>query len=411
MPLGYDIGTGLYHLGIRAAAPFNPKARKWVQGRVGLWQRLQEKAPHLQGCLWLHCSSLGEFEQGRPVLEELRRQRPGMPVLLTLFSPSGYEVLKDRPVADHVEYLPPDGAGNARRLLDLIRPKASLFVKYEFWYHYLDQLAKHGVPAFLISARFRPEQPFFKWYGGTHRSMLKAFRHIFTQDERSVELLRSIGLTNITQSGDTRFDRVAQILEKNEELPLAKLFREGVDGPVLICGSTWPEDEAVLLPALSRLKRMPALIVAPHELEGSRIQQLAGKIPGPVSFWSRNEIIPGSRTLIIDVIGPLARAYKYGDVAYVGGGFVDGIHNLLEAAAWGKPVIFGPNHQKFTEAQGLMDAGAGSSIKNSVELLAVLEKLLSDPAYYAKSGAAGSEYVLRNVGAAAATSGEILGMM
>jgi 3-deoxy-D-manno-octulosonic-acid transferase len=410
MPFVYDLATGLYHMGIRAMALSNPKARKWVRGRHGLWDRLKQKAPQLQGCLWMHCSSLGEFEQGRPVLEELKRLRPEMPVLLTFYSPSGYEVMKDAGVATHVEYLPPDGAGNARRLLDMVAPAAAIFVKYEFWFHYLDQLSKRRTPTFLISARFRPEQPFFKWYGGTHKRMLQCFTHMFVQDERSVDLLRSIGTGNATCMGDPRFDRVAQILERNEELPMAGEFRSQADGPVLICGSTWPQDESVLFPAFSMLKKMPALIIAPHELDGERVEKLVKKVPAPASFWTAGSLLPGSRTLVIDTIGPLARAYRYGDVAYVGGGFVDGIHNLLEAAAWGVPVIFGPNHHKFSEAKGLIEAGGGFTIRNSEELAMVLERLLTDDGARKKAGAAAAAYVRRNIGAAQGIGRALNGM-
>ncbi len=230
MPALYSAAIGLYHAGIRIAARWNPKARAWVKGREGVWERLSAKREALRGCLWMHCASVGEFEQGRPVLEAIKAQRPDLPVLVTFFSPSGYEARKDYPLATHVDYLPADSAANADRLVQLIAPRAAIFVKYEFWYHYLQTLNGRQVPLFLVSAIFRPDQPFFSWYGGTWHAMLHCFTHIFTQDERSRELLAGIGVKNVSVSGDTRFDRVAAIVAASEELPPARAFVAAEDG-------------------------------------------------------------------------------------------------------------------------------------------------------------------------------------
>ncbi|HMC96520.1 MAG TPA: glycosyltransferase N-terminal domain-containing protein [Flavobacteriales bacterium] len=408
MPLLYDIGTALYHLGIRAAAPFVPKARQWVDGRRAIWRRLEAKSAALQGCLWMHCASVGEFEQGRPVLEAIKAERPDLPVLLTFFSPSGYEARRDLALATHVEYLPPDGVVNAERLLRLIEPRAALFIKYEFWYHHLMALSRAGVPTFLVSAIFRPEQTFFRWFGGTHRAMLRSYRHLFVQDEASRALLASIGVTNVTVSGDTRFDRVAAIAKANEDLPIAAGFKG--PGPSLIGGSTWPKDEALLLEALRELQRVPKCVIVPHELNEDHLLSIESAFPKPLARWSELEgatteniaTVIGAEphgTLLVDRMGLLARLYKYGTVAYIGGGFGDGIHSLLEAAAWGVPVIFGPNHHKFAEAKGLIDAGGGFEVRDAQQLTALLGRLLSDPeALNAASKAAGG-YVRERIGA------------
>lgn len=408
MPLLYDLGTALYHSAIRAAAPFNSKAKAWVQGRKDVWQRLEAKRGTLQDCLWMHCASVGEFEQGRPVLEALKAEFPDTPVLLTFFSPSGYEARKHFPLAEHVEYLPRDSAGNARRLVALIKPRAVLWVKYEFWYHYLHALKKAAVPTYLVSAIFRPEQPFFSWYGGTHRSMLRCFKQLFVQDERSKELLAGIGISNITVSGDTRFDRVAAIVGEHPELPIAHGFRGA--GPVLVCGSTWPADEALLEEALRSLELPLKCIVVPHELDEAGLRRTEDRFPRPLARWNELENAPAQNvqdmlgpepkgTLLVDRMGLLARLYRYGDVAYVGGGFGDGIHNLLEAAAWGVPVIFGPQHSKFAEARGLIECGGGFEVGDAEDLSGMLHSLFNDPLARVKASSAARKYVQERVGA------------
>ncbi|QQR85240.1 MAG: 3-deoxy-D-manno-octulosonic acid transferase [Flavobacteriales bacterium] len=422
MPLLYTIATGLYHWGIRAAAPFNPKAKAWVEGRRGTWQRLQSKADVLQGCVWMHCASVGEFEQGLPVVEELKRKQPGLPVLITFFSPSGYEARKEHPLATHVEYLPPDSAANASRLVELVHPRVTVFVKYEFWYHHLHALKAAGTPVFLISALFRPGQLFFRWYGAAWRSMLRCYTRIFTQDEASRRLLAEIGITNAETVGDTRPDRVLRIVESDEALPIAAAFRGS--HRVLVCGSTWPADEDLLLEALGKEPSASQykLMVVPHELKPEQLQRIEARFPKPLVRWSELE---GSSpeniaatlgheaqgTLLVDRMGLLARLYKYADVAYVGGGFGDGIHSVLEAAAWGKPVLFGPKHVKFTEAAGLIAAGAAHEVRDAGTLAAPLETLFGDAAALANASQAARNYVQEKAGATrtiAATIGDRL---
>lgn len=409
MPLLYDLGVGAYHLGIRCMAPWKPKAATWVKGREGLWDRLERSAPQLTGCLWMHCASVGEFEQGRPVLEAIKKERPELPVLLTFFSPSGYMARKDYPLATVVEYLPPDNARNAERLQRLIAPKAAIFVKYEFWFHHLKALRQKNVPTFLVSALFRKDQPFFQWYGGAWRKMLSFFTHIFTQNEASRQLLDGLGLKHLSVGGDTRFDRVAEIAAEGEELPLAKAFAG--EGPLLICGSTWPDDEKLLSAALSSMgSAAPKCIVVPHELHELQLADSEQLFPKPLARWSELEQAPAGNvaatlgkeergTLLVDRMGLLARLYRYGSIAYVGGGFTDGIHSLLEAAAWGVPVIFGPAHEKFPEARGLIDAGAGIEVRTPKDLNAALDHWLKDPGARLNASEAARQYVMKRTGA------------
>ncbi len=417
MPLLYDLGIGAYHVGVRCMAPWDPKAAAWVKGREELWDRLEKAAPLLQGCLWMHCASVGEFEQGRPVLEAVKKERPDLPVLLTFFSPSGYEARKDYPLATVVEYLPPDNARNAEQLQRLIAPKAAIFVKYEFWFHHLKVLRKNNVPTFLVSALFRKDQPFFHWYGGAWRKMLSFFAHIFTQDEASRKLLADLGMKQVSVGGDTRFDRVSEIVAQGEELPLAKAFAG--EGPVLICGSTWPADEKLLASALKSMgPKAPKCIVVPHELHEQQLADSEQLFPKPLARWSELEQTPADNvaatlgkeergTLLVDRMGLLARLYRYGSVAYVGGGFTDGIHSLLEAAAWGVPVIFGPDHEKFPEAQGLIDAGAGIEVSTEKDLKVALDRWLQDPSALKTASETASRYVRDRTGA----SGKVLGRL
>lgn len=381
MPLLLDTGTALYHTGVRLAAPWSPKARAWCAGRKGLWERLEQRSAALQGCIWMHCASVGEFEQGRPVLEALKARYPDRPVLLTFFSPSGYEARKQEPLATHVEYLPPDGRANAERMQALVRPSMALFVKYEFWYHHLRTLQRHAVPTFLVSALFRADQPFFKWYGGAWRTMLRCFTAIGTQDQGSADLLAPLRLARVVVTGDTRYDRVLAIRAGATDLPLAAAFRS--DRPTVVLGSSWPPDERLMLEALAghRMK----LIVVPHELGADHLAAIEERFPKPLLRWSELEAMDAGNvtdmlgpeeqaTLLVDRMGLLSRLYRYGDVAYVGGGFTDGIHNLLEAAVWGRPVLFGPDHRKFPEAAGLIAAGGGAEVRNASDARAVLER-------------------------------------
>ena len=414
MRLLYSAGISLYHAAVRCSALWNPKARAWVEGRRELFQRLEGKRAELNGCLWMHCASVGEFEQGRPVLEAIKSVRPELPVLLTFFSPSGFNMHKDSALADHVDYLPADSVANAAQLVELIAPRACLFVKYEFWYHHLHALKAKNVPVFLVSAIFRKDQPFFTWFGGAWRKMLGCYTHIFTQDEASHQLLAAISITNVSVSGDTRFDRVRTIVDANEELETAKAFCAASKSLVVVCGSTWPKDEQMILSALEKGKIRPRLIVAPHELSAEHLGAIEARFPKPLITWTEATAASNSissfpiDTLLVDGMGMLARLYKYADIVYVGGGFGDGIHSVLEAAAWGKPVIFGPHHRKFPEAQGLIDVGAGFEVKNAEELHAVLDRLLEDPVALRKASEGARRYVRERVGAAVAVADRVL---
>lgn len=415
MTLPYDLVTGAYRAGIRVAAPFLPKAGEWVRGRRGLWDRLEEKRDALKGCIWMHSASVGEFEQGLPVLEALRTEHPDLPVLLTFFSPSGYQARKDHPIATHVEYLPADTAANAARMLGLVRPRMVLWVKYEFWHHFLSALRQAAVPTFLVSGTFRRDQLFFRWYGGTWRRMLSAFTHLFVQDERSGDLLEALGVRNVTVSGDTRFDRVQAIVREDRTLPIAEAFRKASELPVLVAGSTWPLDVRLLTEAMRSMRRPLRSFVAPHELEKGTDEALR-PFPPPHARWSAMEELLArttptggsdfpeddplyARTLLVDRYGLLSRLYKYGDIAYVGGGFNNGIHSILEAAAWGLPVLFGPKHDKFLEARELIAAGGGFVVNNPAEAADVLARLATDPTELVLAGQAAGAYVRSRAGA------------
>lgn len=376
----YNIFLVLYALGIRVTSLFNEKARKWLRGRKGIFRQL---ADAMQGKdeqrIWVHCASLGEFEQGRPVIEAIKAQYPGYKIVLTFFSPSGYEIRKDYDGADYVFYLPMDGAGNAKRFIELVNPSLAIFVKYEFWYHYLNQLKKQDVPTVLISAAFRSSQPFFKGYGGLFRKILKSFAYIFVQDENSKQLLADIGITtNVAISGDTRYDRVVQIAENARRYDLIERFKG--DSKLLIAGSTWPDDEMVLREALHILPDDWKMIIAPHEIDDKHIQQLDEMFQDTNTIYSQ---LPtshtGHRVLIIDNIGMLSSLYRYGDIAFVGGGFQKGgIHNVLEPAVFGLPVFFGPEYDKFVEAKALVSRLYAFPISKKEHFNSLLRKLMED---------------------------------
>lgn len=420
MALLTGLGTALYHTGIRLVAPFVPKARQWIDGRTDLWQRLEAKADQLQGCVWIHCASVGEFEQARPVLEAIQRERPDLPTLITFFSPSGYEARKHFAGVTHVEYLPPDTAANAKRFIDLVRPKLVIFIKYEFWYQHLMALYRAKIPTFLVSGIFRPSQPFFRWYGAEHRAMLRTFRTLFVQNSTSLELLEGLGMSNVVLSGDTRFDRVVEITTRLNDLPIAVAFRKASSHPVLVAGSSWPADERIIAQAIGSTSKNIRCVVVPHELSTEHFRAVEACMPAPVIRW--NDIAKvldldapdkndpntppeedplNAPTFLVDRMGLLSRLYKYADITYVGGGFGSGIHNTLEAAAWGKPVIFGPNHDRFAEAHGLIAAGAGFAVKNAHDLQALLQRFVTDPVALEKASMAARRYVTERAGATA----------
>jgi 3-deoxy-D-manno-octulosonic-acid transferase len=403
----YNIGIKLYSLFIRFAALFNNKAKLWVEGRANIiFVRIERS-------IWFHFASLGEFEQGRPILEAMRNLHPGKKVVVTFFSPSGYEIRKNTPLADYVYYLPLDTAKNARSFIDAINPEMVIFTKYEYWFHFFNEAHERNIPLYIVSGIFRPGQVFFKWYGGFNRKILSLVSHFFLQDEASKQLLQGIGITNTSVSGDTRFDRVWANSQNPKELPLIAEFKNG--HKLFIAGSTWPQDEALLAKLVSQYPEWK-FIFAPHEIPEEKINGLMTLLPeGTAIRFSQFSEVKGERlkakgeagksltptlqSLIIDNIGMLSSLYAYADIAYIGGGFGVGIHNTLEAAAFGLPVIFGPNYQKFNEAKELIALKAGFSISNETELKGIVETLANDEAFYNTTSKKVFDYVKENVGA------------
>lgn len=397
MKLLYNCGIRLMDAGIRCAAPFNDKARLWKEGRRGLFEKLESLES--QRVAWFHAASLGEFEQGRPVIEAFRERCPEYKILVTFFSPSGYEIRKNYSGADCICYLPVDTPKNVRRFMQLVRPEIAVFIKYEFWYNYLTAMQKAGTRLYLISAIFRQDQIFFKPHGGLFRQALSAFTHLFVQDDSSKRLLHEIGIDRVSIAGDTRFDRVYTIASNAKNLPEIERFAQ--NAPVFIAGSTWPPDEELLL---TLIDRYPAVkfIIAPHEIHPSRIEKLRAAIRRPSLRYT--ELTPESdlehaEVLFIDTIGLLSSVYRYGTWGYIGGGFGAGIHNTLEAATFGLPLAFGPRYEAFKEAKELIAAGGARSISNADELIQWFDPLFQSLEATQQSGNSCKQYVLNHKGA------------
>lgn len=370
MSLFYSLGVNLYVLGIRISSLWNPKARKWVQGRRDVWQSL-ENFDSSGKLYWFHCASLGEFEQGRPLMERLK-QEEACKIVVTFFSPSGYEIRKNYEGADLIIYLPKDSKKNARRFIDLLNPNAVFFVKYEFWAHYLLYCKQQNIPTYSISATFRKGQVFFKPLGGYMRNVLKSFDQIFVQDQDSKELLRSIEVESVV-SGDTRFDRVMQNAEKVESYPDIQTFCG--DTKVLICGSIWDEDLQVIKGKLNELDGWK-IIIAPHEISDEFIVRIESSLKLKSARYSTGSF-SNEDLLIIDNIGMLMNIYQYGDLAYIGGGFKTGLHNILEPAAFGLPVIFGDQVDKFPEAKVFVGSGVGKMVSNADQFNSSFDSLVA----------------------------------
>ncbi len=390
----YSLGIRAYGLGISIWSLFNLKAKQWIKGRKN-WKSNLEKAD-IKGAIWIHCSSLGEFEQGRPVLEGIKKRHPKKKILLTFFSPSGYEVRKNYPLADYVCYLPLDTTENARKFIEITKPEIALFVKYEVWHNLYRELAKSGTAHYIISAIYRKNQIYFQPYGAWFRKTLKATSGIFTQDEQSLELLKKYEVKTAEHAGDTRFDRVFEISQNAEKISRAERFASGK--LTLVAGSTWPADEKNLFEALADINDIK-LIIAPHLVDEKHIDSIRKLFPKS-RLWSEAEVKDdGSKTLIVDKIGLLSSLYASGDIAYIGGGFGTGIHNTLEPACFGLPVIFGPKYSKFKEAKDLIAAGAAFSISNASNLKEQIQGLISNEEKRNKSGRAAESYVEKNRGA------------
>ena len=451
-----------YALAVRVVALFDPKVRLMWQGEREAYAKIEAGLADGDRVVWVHAASLGEFEQGRPLIEKIQRENPEYKILLTFFSPSGYEVRKNYGGADVIAYLPLDTARNARRFVELVKPEKVVFVKYEFWLNYLRELRVRGVDTYIISAIFRPGQVFFKWYGGLFREGLKAFKTLFVQNEESKKLLKGIGVENVVVAGDTRFDRVADVVAAAKKLDVVEEFvgmrneelgiRNGDDDsqfstfnsqlPVLVVGSSWGPDEELLARYINERAGRMKMIIAPHEVHEERIKELMEKLTCKYALYTdiQKEITDGSQqstvngqqvltpsaslvplkqgdnkiceanltlnsqlsilnsfdVLVINTIGLLSSVFQYGQVAYIGGGFGVGIHNTLEAAAWGMPVVFGPNYKKFKEACELIESGAGCSIKNYEECAQSLDYFFKNNN---EASTASKEYVAKNTGA------------
>jgi len=395
----YDLGISFYGLVLRLLAPFHSKARLMVNGRKGLLEQIEQSVEKGREYIWFHFASLGEFEQGRSVMEQIKKRYPNEKIIVTFFSPSGYEIRKNTSLADYVFYLPADTARNVRKFLNLINPKFAVFTKYEFWYHYFNELNKRNIRLLMISAIFREDQLFFKQYGGFYRSILKKVSYFFTQNTESVYMLKWIGITMAGFAGDTRFDRVVELPKQHREIEHAKAF-VGLS-PTLVAGSTWPADEELLKGLLEKHSELKA-IIAPHEINTEHIQQLQRLFPQALLFsrftmYNQDQILH-SRQLIIDNIGMLSSLYHYGKIAYIGGGFGAGIHNTLEAATYGMPVIFGPKYHKFQEAVDLLELGSGFSISNEKELDEVVSAMKNSEKLL-KASVAAKDYVNQRSGA------------
>lgn len=375
------------------------KVRKMWVGEHDAYHILEGKVDPSARYVWFHAASLGEFEQGRPLIEHIRKEWPEYKVLLTFFSPSGYEVRKDYKGADICCYLPIDTISNARRFLRMVRPEMAFFIKYEFWYNYLHILKHRGVPTYSVSSIFRPDQIFFKWYGRSYRKVLYCFSHFFVQNEKSRELLRQLNIGCVSVVGDTRFDRVLQIKEASKRLPIVEAFVEGTQG-VFVAGSSWEPDEDVFIPYFNQHKEWK-LIIAPHVVSEDHLRSIEEKLNRKTIRYSTAsaESASAAECLIVDCFGLLSSIYHYGTVAYVGGGFGAGIHNVLEAAVWGIPVIFGPENKHFQEAQELIAAQGGLEITDPRTFDAVMGRLTHDNDFRARSGGQAQEYVKGKAGA------------
>ena len=394
----YNLIIYLYLLGVAIYSRFNEKVRKMWRGEREAFRILREKVDPSAKYVWFHAASLGEFEQGRPLMEQLRKDHPEYKILLTFFSPSGYEVRKNYEGADIICYLPLDTITNARRFLRTIRPVKAYFIKYEFWYNYLHILKHRGVPVYSVSSIFRPDQVFFKWYGRQYSRVLKCFTHFFVQNEVSKELLAKIHITNVTIVGDTRFDRVLQIKEAAKQLPVVEAFAS--DHQVFVAGSSWPPDEEIFIKYFNQHPEWK-LIIAPHVIGEDHLRQIEKLLEGRkiVRYTEATEAnVKDAEVLMINCFGLLSSIYHYGDVAYVGGGFGVGIHNLLEAAVWDVPVFFGPNNQKFQEAQGLKKCG-GFEISSYEDFASLMDRFATDTPYLKEQGKKAGQFVQSLAGA------------
>lgn len=391
----YNIGIYLYQLAIFVASFFNAKAKKLRIGQAEAFAVLKQKIEPNTRYVWFHAASLGEFEQGRPVIEQLKKEKPDTKILLTFFSPSGYEIRKNYALADIVSYLPLDTASAAKKFVEMLNPSKAIFIKYEFWPNYLQALKAAGITVYSISAIFRPGQIFFRWYGQWYKKLLQGIDHIFVQDKASLDLLKTHGVDKVSIAGDTRFDRVADLAAQAKTIPLVEAFVKDTE-KVIVAGSSWPKDEELLVRYL-KLHPDVKMILVPHEIHAAHIMGISKLLNGNFVAYTEatEQNVQTANCLVVDTIGLLSSIYRYGHVAYVGGGFGVGIHNTLEAAVWNVPVVFGPMYEKFREARDLIAIGGAFSIPDYETLEAKLDSLLKDK----KAGKVAGEYVKQNTGA------------
>ncbi|GMN11601.1 glycosyltransferase N-terminal domain-containing protein [Croceitalea sp. MTPC9] len=383
---------------LKQIAHFKPKIKLFVDGRKSVFPILENSITSTDKIIWMHVASLGEYEQGLPILQQLKALYPDYKILLTFFSPSGYEVKKNSDVADIITYLPLDTVTNAERFLEITNPKMALFVKYEIWPNYLKELCRRKIPALLVSALFSKKQVYFKWYGQFMRRSLSVFKHFFVQDENSRKLLNSIGLNNVSVSGDTRFDRVLEILERDNRLDFMDNFKQ--DNFCFVVGSSWAEDEEVIVDFINTSDKEIKYVIAPHNIKGEHIKKLKNSITKKVVCYSqlKNKPLNNYEVLLVDTIGLLTKIYSYADIAYVGGGFKTGLHNTLEPAVFGIPILIGPNYHGFKEAEELVKKGGVLSIKTKEEFSTTLNNLLENDTLPLSTGKTNSQYISSNKG-------------
>ena len=394
----YNLAMYILELGVKLAALFSDKPAKMVKGYREVFDLLQRKIDRNAQYIWFHAASLGEFEQGRPLIERIRKEYPQYKILQTFFSPSGYEVRKNYDGADIVCYLPIDTPSNVKKFVDLVNPCMVFFVKYEFWQNYLNTLSKRGILVYSVSSIFRPNQIFFRWYGKGYQQVLKTFAHLFVQNEESKRLLADIGVNNTTVVGDTRFDRVLDICAAAKQLPLVQKFKG--DALTFVAGSSWGPDEDIFIKYFNAHPEMK-LIIAPHVVNDSHLKEIESKLQRSSIRYTKatEDNVQQADCLIIDCYGLLSSIYRYGEISYIGGGFGVGIHNVLEAAVYGIPVIFGPNNKKFREAQHLLANKGGFEINGYEDFQQLMDKFLTDESYLKQSGKAAGDYVKDNAGA------------
>jgi 3-deoxy-D-manno-octulosonic-acid transferase len=398
MRLLYNAGIFLYSAIAWIIAPFNRKARAWVNGRKNWYDSLKGKIVAGEKYIWIHCASLGEFEQGRPVIESIKKEKPAYRILLTFFSPSGYEIRKNYRLADIICYLPYDTPGNAEKFISLVNPAIAIFVKYEFWDNFISGLNRKMIPLYLISGIFRKEQLFFRWYGGFFRKILGKFTRIFVQDQESLELLKAIGIINVSVAGDTRFDRVAEIAGQTKEIPQMGRFRGSEK--LFLAGSSWKPDEEIIAKYINSYPGIMKWVFAPHEIDNENIERLEKLFTvKSVRFTEFTDNSADARVMIMDNIGMLSSAYRYASIAAVGGGFGKGIHNILEPACWSIPVLFGPNFGKFREAVDLIAMEGAKSFNDYDDFEEILNLWISDETEYRKAATRAGDYVNKNRGA------------